>query len=105
MTHTERYYSTGVKNGEVLLGVRNNLGYSELYCQIVPNMCRAFSDISLQYPLRNQNQISRPHSPTPSRELSTKIDNLELVLEGVEVEVEMLEEYVVENKENEDPFA
>jgi len=68
-------------------------------------MVKAFSDISLRYPLRNQNSISRPHSPTPSRELSTEIDNLKLVLEDVEVEVEMSQECMVENKENEDPFA
>jgi hypothetical protein len=104
-THTERYCSTGVKNGKVLRGIRKNLGYTELYCQIVPNMCRACSDISLRYALHNQNRISRPHSPTPSSELSTEIDDLELVLEGVEVEVEMSEECVVENKENEDLFA
>jgi len=92
-THTETYCGTGVKNGEVLRGIRKNLGYVELYYQIVPNIYRAFSDISLRYPLRNQNRISRPHSPTPSRELSTEIDDLELVLEGVEAEVEMSEEF------------
>jgi len=94
-----------VKNGEVLRGVRKDLGYTELYCQIVPNMCRAFSDISLRYPLRNQKRIWRLHRKTPSGELSTKIDDLELVLEGVEVEVEMSEECVGENNRNEDPFA
>jgi len=56
-TYTERYYGTGVKNGEVWCSVRKELGYTELYCQIVPNMCRAFNDISLRYPLRNQNPI------------------------------------------------
>ena len=80
MTHTERYCGTWVKNGEVLDGVRKKLGYTELYCQIVPNMGRAFSAISLRYLLRNQNWISRPHSPTSSRELSTEIDDLEVVL-------------------------